>query len=290
MTVKTKFNLCMGIAFVIGLALAAFMFNQVLRDGARQAALRDAGMILAQAQAVRGYTANEVAPLLREQMKTRFLPHSVPSWSAQTVWRAMQPQLAEYSYKEAALNPTNPADRATDWEADIIEQFRRDPKVAELTSVRETPGGLILSLARPLRITNAACLSCHTTAAEAPRPMVDLYGSTNGFGWKLNETIGAQIASVPMAVATRQADELLKIYVAGLAAVFLVIILLLNLMLHYVIVRPVRRMATAANDISMGNLSAPEVEIKGNDEIASLGDSFNRMRQSLVSAMGLLGR
>ena len=289
MGLKTKFNLGMGIAFLIGLALAAFMFNQVLRDGARQSALRDAGMILAQAAAVRGYTANEVAPLLREQLKTRFLPHSVPSWSAQTVWRGMQSQLSDYSYKEAALNPTNPADRATDWEADIIEQFRRDPKLAEFALVRDTPTGAVLSLSRPLRIGNQACLSCHTTAAQAPQTMVDLYGPANGFGWKLNETVGAQIASVPLIVATRQADDLLKLYVGGLIAVFAVIAILLNLMLHYIIVRPVRLISAAANDISMGNMSAPEVESRGNDEIASLTASFNRMRRSLTSAMGLLG-
>ena len=31
--------------------------------------------------------------------------------------------------------------------------------------------------------------------------MVALYGNKNGFGWKLDETIGAQIISVPMDIA-----------------------------------------------------------------------------------------
>ena len=30
--------------------------------------------------------------------------------------------------------------------------------------------------------------------------MLDLYGIANGFGWKMNEIIGAQIVSVPMTV------------------------------------------------------------------------------------------
>ncbi|MCW5745585.1 MAG: DUF3365 domain-containing protein [Alphaproteobacteria bacterium] len=289
MGLKTKFNLLMAVAFLVGLGIAGFMSNQVLRENGRQAALRDAAMILAQAAAVRGYTATEVAPLLQEQLKTRFLPHSVPSWSAQTVWRSMQPQFPDYRYKEAALNPTNPADRATDWEADIIEQFRNNPKLTEFVSTRETPTGVVLSLSRPLRISTPACLACHTTAAQAPQPMVDLYGAANGFGWKLNETVGAQIASVPMDAAMRHVDELLKLYIGGLAAVFLVVLLLLNLMLHYVIVRPVRRMSATANEISMGNMDAPEIEVRGRDEIASLSESFNRMRRSLANAMKMLG-
>ena len=57
-------------------------------------------------------------------MKTRFIPHSVPSFAAQTVLRDLEKQFPDYSYKEAALNPTNPADRANTWEADVIQACR----------------------------------------------------------------------------------------------------------------------------------------------------------------------
>ncbi len=289
MGLKAKFNIVMAVAFLVGLGLAAFLSNQALRESGRQQVLRDAGLIVAQAAAVRGYTATEIEPLLREQMKARFLPHSVPNWAAQTVWRSMQKQYPDYNFKEAALNPTNPADRATDWEADIIEQFRKDPKLTEWVTTRDTPAGPVLVLAKPVRITNPACLLCHTSPKEAPQTMVDLYGPNNGFGWKLNETIGAQIATVPMAVVNKQADRLLMLYVGGLAVVFAVVIVLLNVMLHYIVVKPVRQMSTAANDISLGNMDAPEVEVKGSDEIASLAESFNRMRRSLANAMKMLG-
>ena len=289
MGLKAKFNIVMAVAFLVGLGLAAFLANEALREGGRQQVLRDASMIMAQAQAVRGYTATEVEPLLREQMKARFLPHSVPSWSAQTVWRTMQKQFPDYSYKEAALNPTNPADRATDWEADIINKFRDDPKLTEFVTTRDTPAGEVLVLAKPLRITNPACLLCHTTAKEAPQTMVDLYGPNNGFGWKLNETIGAQVASVPLSVVDKQAEKLLMLYIGALAVVFAVVIVLLNVMLHFIVVKPVRQMSAAANDVSLGNMDAPEVEVKGRDEIASLAESFNRMRRSLANAMKMLG-
>ena len=38
--------------------------------------------------------------------------------------RAVRADHPDYTYKEAALNPTNPADRALDWEADFINNFR----------------------------------------------------------------------------------------------------------------------------------------------------------------------
>ena len=62
----------------------------------------------------------------------------------------------------------------------------------------------------------------------------------NGFGWKLGDVIGAQIVSVPMRVALDRASEAFKVYLGGLAAVFIVMIVLLNLLLHFVIVQPIR--------------------------------------------------
>jgi protein-histidine pros-kinase len=67
-----------------------------------------------------------------------------------------------------------------------------------------------------------------------------------------------------------------------------VIIVLLNLLLHFVIVRPVRQMSAIASEVSLGNMSAPEFPARGRDEIASLAESFNRMRRSLVNALKLL--
>src|SRR3546814_5732510 len=133
-------------------------------------------------------------------METRFLPHSVPSYAAQTNFRALTEKFPDYTYKEAALNPTDPSDRATEWEADIIRAFRNDEGRTELIIERDTPTGPTLVLAHPLTIKDEACLVCHSTPANAPESMIQLYGSANGFGWNLGETIGAQVVSVPMSL------------------------------------------------------------------------------------------
>ena len=65
-------------------------------------------------------------------------------------------------------------------------------------------------------------------------------------------------------------------------------LVVLNLMLHAIIVAPVRRMARMADEVSLGNLDAPEFEHRSRDEISSLATSFNRMRRSLVAAFRLL--
>jgi protein-histidine pros-kinase len=212
----------------------------------------------------------------------------VPSWSAQTVLHDLQKDFPDYSYKEAALNPTNPSDRATNWESDVINAFRRDPKLAEFVGIRDTPTGQFLTFARPFRLTDPACLNCHSTPAAAPPTMVDLYGNGNGFGWTLNEVIGAQIVSVPMSVALGRANQSLVAFVASLSAVFLVMLIVLNVLMHFFILRPIQQITALARDVSAGKTDVPEYTVKGRDEISSLGRSFNLMHRSLQNAIRML--
>src|ERR1700676_4556283 len=125
-----------------------------------------------------------------------FLPQSVPAFSATEVLNEVRRKYPAYSYKEALLNPTNPRDRAVEWEADIVNSFRSDNVRPEISGTRMPPTGPSLYLARPFQIKDPACLVCHTTAEIAPASMVRIYGPNNGFGWKLNEVIGAQVVSV----------------------------------------------------------------------------------------------
>jgi len=54
------------------------------------------------------------------------------------------------------------------------------------------------------------------------------------------------------------------------------------------IVRPITRMSSSADEISTGNMDIPEFEESGKDEVALLAKSFNRMRRSLEKAIELI--
>ena len=288
MRLTTKFNLVLFTVFSIGLAIAGYVSHTVLQKHAREEVLTHAGMMMEAAMAIRGYTVKEIRPLLTLQMKREFLPQSVPSYAATQNFQSVREMYPEYTYKEAALNPTNPRDHATDWEADIIQIFRNDPETGEINGERETPLGKSLYYARPIKIANKGCLTCHSTVDAAPETMIKLYGSSNGFGWQLDEVVGAQVVSVPLSVPLAKAREEFVIFMASLIAIFVVIFIVINVMLGQVVVKRVRAMAHAADDISTGNMEVPEFSAKGKDEIADLNRSFNRMRRSLEKAMNML--
>jgi protein-histidine pros-kinase len=239
------------------------------------------------ALSMRQYTVSQVRDKL-VQKEGEFLPQSVPAFAATEIMNQLRKKYPDYAYKEAALNPTNPRDRAVEWEADIVNEFRAKPDRGEISGIRLTPTGMSMFLARPFQIKDPACLACHTTPEVAPASMVKLYGTTNGFGWQLNEVIGAQVVSVPMSLPIQNANRAFYTFMASLTGVFAVLALILNLMLSMLIVRPITEMSDAADKMSTGDLEIPEFSESGSDEVALLGKSFNRMRRSLEKAISLI--
>ncbi len=288
MKLLLKFNLVFLAVFAAGLFTTSVITRGLLQRNAEAEVLQHARFMLEKALAVRSYTSTQVAPLLETQMKYAFLPQSVPAFSATEVLSKLQKNHPEYSYKEATLNPTNPRDRAVDWEADIIAGFRKSADSKETIGQRETPAGRSLFIARPIRITDGACLRCHSTVDAAPRPLVEKYGPANGFGWQVGEVVGAQMVSVPMAVPLARAQEAWLTFMIALTSVFVAIGVVLNAMLWWLVIRPVQKLSRIADAVSLGDDQAPAFNAEGRDEIGALARSFTRMRRSLVQAMDML--
>jgi protein-histidine pros-kinase len=212
----------------------------------------------------------------------------VPAYSATEVFNELHNKHAEYLYKEAVLNPTNPRNRAVEWEADIVSQFRANKDMGEVMGDRDTPTGRSFYIARPIRIGNPACLRCHSTVDAAPKTMIERYGPANGFGWNLNEAVGAQIISVPTQVPLDRAERAFKVFMTSIGVVFLVIAVMLNLMLWAIVVRPIGKLSKFADRVSLGELDIAELKRNSSDEIGVLAKSIGRMRTSLVKAMKML--
>jgi protein-histidine pros-kinase len=288
MKLLMKINLVLLVVFAIGFATTGYVCNRLLQQNARAEIMENARIMMEAALAVRTYTATQIKPLLDTQMKYTFLPQSVPAYSANTYFAQLQKKFPEYAYKEATLNPTNPVNRATDWEADLVEEFRKSQSTAEIVGERDTPNGRQLYMARPMKVASPACLTCHDTPDGAPRTMLEKYGSANGFGWKLNDIVTAQIVQVPTHLATQRAHGVFITFMASLAGVFALLAVVINASLIFLVIRPVNQLSKLATDVSMGNSEIAEFPAASKDEIGELSPSFNRMGRSLVEAMKML--
>src|SRR3984957_7882499 len=244
MKLLTKLNLILVTLFGAGSILIAYTAHQFLMGNARSQVIQQAELMIESARSTRQYAANELAALLETvpAHQTRFLPETIPFYAATVTFDYLRKQYPDYSYKEAALNPSNLRDRAVDWEADLISYFRNHAGEKEVVGERDTPTGRMLYIARPIA-TEQACMECHSQPSEAPPAIVKTYGSVNGFGWKPNETVAAQIVSVPMAVPFQIASAAFRTLVIYLAVGFLITLLSLDAAIVLLVIRPVRQLS-----------------------------------------------
>lgn len=288
MKLLLKVNMVMIAVFLIGLAVSYKMADRLLQENARHEIEDNARIMMESALAVRAYTVNQIKPLLETQQRYKFLPQTVPSYAATEYFNLLRKSFPDYSYKEATLNPTNLRDRAVDWEVDVVNHFREDGNSKELVGERWSATGKTLYLAKPLRIGDEKCLVCHSSVSVAPQTMLDIYGSSNGFGWQMKDVIGAQVVSVPYDLPLKRANEALRNFIYLLVGVFVFLFLAVNIVLGAIVVRPVKKLAAIADEVSKGNMDAPEFPAGGSDEIGTLVASFNRLRKSMVEALNML--
>jgi HAMP domain-containing protein len=290
MKLLLKFNLVLLVVFVAAIGATGAIAWNLVQQNARDEVYQNAKLLVDSASAVRTYTLKRIYPLLLTQVKYEFRPEMVSAFSALEVLKILREANAEYTqylYREPALNPTNLENRAADWEADIIGQFRNSTVTPPLTGERDTPNGRMLFFAKPLKAA-AGCLACHDKAETAPSTMVAIYGSTNGFGWKLDQIIAAQIVQVPVAVAQARAEKTFRVFMISLVAVLVTVAVVLNLLLWRMFIRPVTRISALADRISLGDVDAPDFAVRSRDEIGTLAESLSRMRRSLVQAIKML--
>jgi protein-histidine pros-kinase len=291
MKLLLKFNLVLLAVFAIGIAVTATISRDLLQRNAREEVYENAKLLIDSALAVRNYTARNIAPLLVTQIKYEFRPEMVSAFSAIEVLKTLRetnPEYNQFLYREATLNPTNPANKAVDWENDIVSGFRNGAVTPPVFGARDTPNGRMLFVAKPLKVGGEGCLLCHDTAERAPTTMIAKYGAANGFGWKVNEIVAAQIVQIPERFVLARAEMTFRVFMGSLVGVLLAIALTLNLLLWWMFIRPVTKIAALADRISLGAVDAPDFVARSRDEIGLLASSLSRMRRSLVQAMTML--
>jgi HAMP domain-containing protein len=284
MNYLVRMNVALGSALVLSLGTVSYVSSQLLDATARQQLIQQEGLILDGAVATREYTTEEILPLMEAALKSDFPPQSVPFYAATQHFLKVHARHPEYSYKEATLNPTNLRDRATDFESDLIQQFRNDTQRQEIIGERDTPMGRALYMARPIRV-EPQCLVCHSTAQAAPTTLVARYGGINGFGWQAKEIIGAQVVSVPLSTATTNLHGAWQRIVFTIALVFALLLMIVNALVYSLLIRPLRDITRTADALSRGESPRETFSSRGPEEITAISRAFERLRISLEKAM-----
>jgi protein-histidine pros-kinase len=266
-----------ALIFICAILLGSAAFFVFFRGTAMNQVRDEARVLMQAAMAMREYTVAQITPNL--EIENEFHPETVPSFAAQNMFERLSAKTSGYSYREAALNPTNPEDLATPFEADLIAKFRSGDE-KELSGIRWQAQEPIFYLARPIRIESQACLVCHSEPEAAPVSMLDIYGRDGGFGWQVNEVVAVQLLTVPVDKEYRSIYEMVAVFFAILVVLFLAVSVIITMPLQRHIIQPLRQLAAAADRASIrtDDVDLPE---RGAGEIVTLSRAIARLRASM---------
>ncbi len=252
---RLKFNLVLIVIFVASLIGAGIYYYGFLERSAFDDVRHDSEVLMETALAIRSYTTDQIKPHLDPLNADQFLPQTVPAFAATETLRRLSARYPGYEYREATLDATNPRNRATAWEAGIIDELTVRQQAAprdavEVFGVHGSGVKRALYVARPITISNPSCLSCHGEPAAAPASMIKLYGNTGGFGWKMGHTVGMQIVKVPMLYPLEKARETFNTFMMSLLVIFGLMFLGLNIALSAMVIEPMARLNRRLEDLA----------------------------------------
>ena len=291
-----QFTKMLTIVFVVGILTSGLILSAAIRQKVEGQTVQQAEILIQTMNAVRTYTSSKVNPQLADELaeSSTFIPETVPAYSAREVFEEFRSEdtYKDFLYKEATLNPTNPEDKADKFETQIINRFRENVELNKLKGYRTVDGQKRLYISRPLTVTNESCLECHGSPSAAPDSMIATYGSENGFGWKLGETIAAQTVYLPSGQVSSEGNRHLLLVVAIFSGVFAVVISVISRLLKTTVIHPLGQLNKLIRDISLGQrvtLSDPANEstalsslIARTDEPGQLARAFEHMANEVV--------
>ncbi|MDB5325024.1 MAG: integral rane sensor hybrid histidine kinase [Phycisphaerales bacterium] len=290
----TKFNLILLAVFLIGAAVSYVALQHMMQERSAQQVAGNADILLKAMNSVRDYTTKNVGPHLKDVQKATdtFIAETVPGFSAREVFEQFRGKegFDQFYYKEAAPNPTNLRDKADAFEASLVDKFEADKEAKRISDFRVVNGQRMFFTAAPIRVKQQSCLECHTTPDMAPAAMIRQYGGDNGFGWKLNQVIAAQIVYVPAEQVVAEGRRHAQLVVGLFVVVFAVILLLINCLLQFTVLKPLHHLAGATEVIGQGGAATfgetddgRRIESTGRrgDELGTLASMFTRMSQAV---------
>lgn len=289
MSLRLKANGIFALASLLALVVLVPLIENGARSAARAEAGREASLLTGEAAIAAQYTRDTVAPAFGAAAggaSVVFVPATAPFYAVEQQARLLNRARPGSAVRRVVLDPVGDEDRPDAWEHDAIRRFRASPNPRPFTTVRDAPDGTPhLILVTPLPFAPGVCATCYTSRAAAPVGLVDAFGGAAGFDFKPGDIVGATVASVPLAP---HATGVAGTAIAALVAAVVLLWLALNAVLEFVVLRPLGRVVAVADRVSLGKTGVQEFDHAGNDEIGTLTRSFNRLRRSMESAIGLI--
>ncbi len=234
--------------------------------------------------AIRNYVKNKIRPQMYKFVsEDEFIPETMStSFVARSIFEETKKKFPGIILKFSSDNPRNPANQASPEELKIIKFFNENPD-EKLWQGNISMHGTTYFAKFNARRMEESCLLCHGDPADAPKSMLDRYGTTAGFYRPVGEVIAMDTIAIPISSIQEQLQEELKNNFTLIGAALLLLLLALFIAVRFLVTH---RLAHMAGHFEKAATSEDFKQIHplddhGNDEISALAKSFNTLAGKL---------
>ncbi len=284
MGIRSKFIIIITVLSLLATIAIGYTSYMLSRQNALAEAKSKGEIIYNYIEASSSFFGKEQYPLIKDLVADDdiFIPELMSRFVVNRMeYEIFQKTLDGYIFKQATLDPLWPDNKANAEEEKVIQYFASNPNVKEKQGIMKRGGAQYFYTAKPIKVTKVFCLTCHGDPADAPADQRDIYGTENGYNWKMDSTVGTSIIYISISKALVDAKHTaLKIFSVGIGCLLVTIICIWGFLDHAV-VGPIIRLSSSAKDISIGKNLCDSIHTDSNDEIGGLANSIDRMRISV---------
>lgn len=185
-------------------------------------------LMLSMADAIQDYVRRELRPEMYKALPSeKFIIKAMSSsYISRHVMERLNVDTSQYYYRRVALNARNINSIPSALEKRLILYFRSNPGVTHWEGNESVGGQDYYMSARPV-VYVSSCMRCHGRSDNAPRELLDMYGSDRGFGYPVGKVSGVVCAGFPVQYTVRQIKDVtfgyLMLYLAGMVIFFILI-------------------------------------------------------------------
>ena len=283
LNLSTRFTLILAAVFLVGILIGGTAHWRALQGRAQDEITTQGKLLIESMNAVRSYTSDNVRPLLADDLNAsrEFIPETVPAFSARSVFENFRAQVdfETYLYKEAALNPTSPADLADDFKAQLLRYMIAKKTTGEVNGYRALNQERLFYIARPLAIGSESCLECHGDPMDAPESLINTYGNQGGFGWEVGQIVATQIIYVPADEVFSAALRTFTLVMSVFVSIFALLTLLINFLLKRYVIQPVNILGGLSQKISADENFSEDLDSASLESVAARSDEMGKLAQ-----------
>ncbi len=284
-SIGTKLFVLIGVILIVFSSFLLYRTYEISNRHVNEDVATHAQMALQFDLSIRKYVADEIRPIMYELVgEEEFIPETMStSFVARAIFDDVRKQFPDYILKFSSDDPRNPANQAGPEELEKIKYFNENPQEKGWSGKITIDSKQYYARFNARRMKES-CLRCHGDPADAPKSLLQRYGSKAGFQRPVGEVIALDTIAIPISRVQEQlwSEITNNFIITGIGLVLLFIALFFSVKFFVT-----NRLSSISKHFADASSQAEYLHIKPidedgyKDEISTLAKSFNTLALKL---------